>query len=117
MFKTELAKLVEEIGIPIQISHFPPGTSKWNKVEHRLFSEISKSWAGKPLISVETVVQLIGSTTTTTGLKVTCQPDYNDYKTGLKASEEEYDKVDIEWINIGTSNKWNYIIHGLKKDS
>ena len=115
-YKTELASLVEEIGIPIQVSHFPPGTSKWNKVEHRLFAMISKSWAGKPLISMETVVKLIGSTTTTSGLKVICKPDYNEYETGHNATKEDLDTVDIEWIQVGnTDNKWNYIIKGFEK--
>ena len=115
-YKTELATLVEEIGIPIQVSHFPPGTSKWNKVEHRLFAMISKSRAGKPLVSVEAVVKLIGSTTTTSGLKVICKPDYNKYETGQNATKEDLEKVDIEWIQVGnTDNRWNYIIKGYKK--
>ena len=115
MFKTELAALADEIGIPIYVSHFPPGTSKWNKIEHRLFSEISKNWAGKTLVNVKTVVQLIGSTTTTAGLKVICKPDFNNYETGKKATEEDLERVNIEWIKVGKSNNWNYIIHGFKK--
>ena len=115
LFKMELASLVNEIGIPIQVSHFPPGTSKWNKVEHRLFAMISKNWAGKPLVSVATVVSLIGSTTTTTGLKVICKVDENHYETGIKTSDAEFEKIDIEYIEVGTSNNWNYIIRGFQK--
>ena len=114
LFKMELASLVEEIGIPIQVSHFPPGTSKWNKVEHRLFAMISKNWAGKPLISVAAVMSLIGSTTTTTGLKVICKVDENHYATGRKIDDAEYEKIDIEYIEVGTSNNWNYIIRGFR---
>ena len=114
LFKMEIASLATEIGLPIQVSHFPPGTSKWNKIEHRLFAMISKNWAGKPLVSVETIVSLIGSTTTKTGLKVICKVDKNHYETGLKVSDADFDSIDIEYINIGTSNKWNYIIRGFK---
>ena len=114
LWKTELQALADEIGIPIEVSHFPPGTSKWNKIEHRLFAMISKNWAGKPLISVETIVSLIGSTTTKTGLKVICKVDKNHYETGLKVSDADFDNIDIEYLNVGTSNKWNYIIRGFK---
>ena len=114
LYKVSLAKLAKEIGLEIEISHFPPGTSKWNKIEHRLFSYISRNWAGKPLVDVQTVVKLIGSTTTKKGLKVTCITDTTHYETGVKVSDEEYENIDIEWINVGTSNKWNYRIRGLK---
>lgn len=113
LWKVELAKLAEETGLEIEVSHFPPGTSKWNKVEHRLFSYISKNWAGKPLISIETVIELIGSTTTKTGLKVICKEDKNIYEAGIKVGDEELDSIDIKYC--GPNKKWNYIIRGFKK--
>lgn len=112
LWKRELARLSEEIGLPIEVSHFPPGTSKWNKIEHRLFGYISKNWAGKPLIDIVTVVKLIGSTTTQTGLKVICEVDEKIYQTGTKVSDDELDKIDIEFI--GPNKGWNYIIRGFK---
>ena len=117
LFKLCLAKLAEETGLKIEVSHFPPGTSKWNKIEHRLFSYISKNWAGKPLVDIQTVVKLIGSTTTKKGLKVICVTDTNHYETGIKVADEDYEKIDIEWIQIGTSNCWNYYIKGFKQSS
>ena len=117
LFKLELANLASETGLTIEVSHFPPGTSKWNKIEHRLFSFISKSWAGKTLSDVETVVKLIGSTTTKKGLKVICKPDYNNYETGRKVADDMFDTIDIEWIHIGKNNKFNYKIRGFKPES
>lgn len=114
LFKLCLAKLAEETGLVFEISHFPPGTSKWNKIEHRLFSYISKNWAGKPLVDVETVVKLIGSTTTRKGLRVICIADKNHYETGVKVADEDYERINIEWIQIGSSNSWNYRIRGFK---
>ena len=116
LFKLELANLAKETGLIIEVSHFPPGTSKWNKIEHRLFSYISRSWAGKPLVNIETAIKLIGSTTTKKGLRVICMPDYNEYKTGIKVEDELFDSIDIEWISIGTGNKFNYRIRGFKDE-
>ena len=108
LFKVELQKLVNEINIPIEISHFPPGTSKWNKIEHRLFSQITKNWRGRPLETLEMIVELISSTTTSTGLKVQCAIDHNTYPRGIRISDEE-----LEGVNI-TRNEfcgnWNYTI-------
>lgn len=108
LFKVELQCLANEINIPIEISHFPPGTSKWNKVEHRLFSQISKNWRGRPLETLETIVKLISSTTTNSGLKVQCAVDHNIYAKGIKVSDEEYDRVNI--IRDAFCGNWNYII-------
>ena len=89
-------------------AHFPPGTSKWNKVEHRLFCFITKNWQGQPLVDVQTAVNLIGSTTTSAGLKVVCKADYNDYPLSKRGSDEEYRSIQIDKIN--PFGDWNYII-------
>jgi len=107
-WKYQLYQLAKRTGIEIHVSHFPPGTSKWNKVEHRLFCYISKNWQGKPLIDIETAIELIGSTTTETGLKVICQRDDNTYELAISVSEEEYESINIE--RIKPLEKWNYII-------
>ena len=108
LFKYYLQQLSNETGLEIHVSHFPPGTSKWNKIEHRLFCYISKNWQGQPLIDIETVVNLISSTTTKTGLKVDCRVDTNIYETGKKASEEQKENINIAFV--GSNEKWNYII-------
>lgn len=108
LFKVELQKLANELGIPIEVSHFPPGTSKWNKIEHRLFSQISKNWRGKPLETLETIVNLIASTTTVTGLKVTCAVDKNIYERGIKVSDEELEGINIQRNEF--CGNWNYTI-------
>ena len=97
----------------VHVSHLPPGTSKWNKVEHRLFSYISKNWAGKPLIDIQTVVSLIASTSTKTGLKVVRQPDNNVYLRGVAITDEEFDRILLE--PVGDFGNLNYIIRGFKK--
>lgn len=88
------------------------GTSKWNKVEHKLFCYISKNWQGKPLIDIETVVKVIGSTTTKAGLKVKCVVDEHKYPTGKKVADEELAAIDI--TQFGNNTGWNYIIKGFK---
>ena len=108
LFKIELQKLADELDMPIEVSHFPPGTSKWNKVEHRLFSQISKNWRGRPLETLETIVELISSTTTNTGLKVRCAVDRNIYPRGIKVSDEELAGVNI--IKNEFCGNWNYTI-------
>ena len=108
LWKTELQILADEIKIPIEVSHFPPGTSKWNKIEHRLFSQISKDWRGKPLETLSVIINLISSTTTDTGLKVKCTLDTNQYPSGIKVEDEE-----LEGINITRNcfhGEWNYVI-------
>jgi Rhodopirellula transposase DDE domain len=85
----ELAKLATETGLKITVCHFPPGTSKWNRIEHRLFAHISMNWRGRPLTSHEVVVQLIGATTTRTGLTVHAEADTGSYPTGIKVSKQQ----------------------------
>ena len=111
LWRMELAKLAEETGLELHIVHIPPGASKWNKVEHRLFCYISKNWQGKPLADVQCVINLINSTTTDTGLTVLCIPDWNKYFTGLKVSDDELEKIDIQYI--GPHSGWSYIIRGF----
>lgn len=108
LWKKNLQELANETGLEIHVSHLPPGTSKWNKIEHRLFCYISKNWQGKPLYDIETVVNLIGATTTKKGLRVKCIVDSNEYEKGLKISEEEKQKINIEFC--GPNESWNYII-------
>ena len=108
LWKYQLGEFANRIGLEIHVSHFPPGTSKWNKIEHRLFCYISKNWQGKPLISVDAAVKLIGSTTTTTGLKVICQRDDRVYETGKRVSDEVFELININKIEPFQS--WNYVI-------
>jgi hypothetical protein len=108
LFKHYLQNISNETGLEIHVSHFPPGTSKWNKIEHRLFCYISKNWQGQPLIDIETVVNLISSTTTKTGLKVACTVNSNSYETGIKITTEQKENINITFI--GPNEKWNYII-------
>ena len=108
LFKLQLQQFANQSGLEIHVSHFPPGTSKWNKIEHRMFCYITSHWKGQPLISVETVIQLIGSTTTTTGLKIKCMKDDTVYKIGKKVSDEEFATIKIKTVN--TMPEWNYII-------
>lgn len=108
LWKLELQKLADETGLSIQVNHFPPGTSKWNKIEHRLFSFISQNWRGKPLISHEVIVQLIAATRNKTGLKVECQLDTNIYPKAIKVSDSEMDKINIQ--RGAFHGEWNYTI-------
>ena len=109
LWKTELQKLANELLIPIEVSHFPPGTSKWNKIEHRMFSQISKNWRARPLESLEVIVNLIASTTTESGLQIKCGIDTNEYKTGIKVSDEELAGVNL--VENELCGKWNYTIY------
>jgi len=108
LWKKQLQELSNEINMEIHMCHFPPGTSKWNKIEHRLFSNISKNWRGKPLVSYEVIVNLIASTVTTKGLKVQCEIDKNEYKTGIKVTDKEMKNIKI--IQDEFHGEWNYII-------
>jgi hypothetical protein len=108
LWKLELQKLADELDIPITVCHLPPGTSKWNKIEHRLFSFITSNWRGKPLISHQVIVQLIGATTTKTGLKVRCQLDPMTYPAGIKVSDDELAAVNITRHEF--HGEWNYTI-------
>jgi transposase len=98
LWKVKLQELANELGITLKVSHFPSGTSKWNKIEHRLFSFISKNWRGKPLVSLAVIVNLIGSTKTSTGLTVKCVVDQNEYKKGIGVSEQELEKVNLQKV-------------------
>jgi len=108
LWKLELQKFVDEIGLAISVCHFPPGTSKWNKVEHRLFSFITSNWRGEPLIDYETIVNLIDKTTTAKGLKVKCRLDRHKYPTGRKISDEEMKHVNV--VRDTFHGEWNYVI-------
>jgi len=108
LWKAELQILADDLDIEITVLHFPPGTSKWNKVEHRLFSFISKNWRGKPLISLALIVNLIGSTKIGGGNRVDCVIDKNKYEKGIEISDEEYDRINIK--NHKFHGEWNYTI-------
>ncbi|HEX6862108.1 MAG TPA: ISAzo13 family transposase [Thermoanaerobaculia bacterium] len=109
LWKVELQKLADEIGIPLSVSHFPPGTSKWNKIEHRLFSFITQNWRGKPLVSHEVIVNLIASTTTEKGLRVQAKLDQAKYPTGRKVSDREIEELDLRPDSF--HGEWNYTIY------
>ena len=108
-WKLHLQKLSDQLKIPITVCHYPPGTSKWNKIEHRLFSFVSMNWKGRPLVSYEAVVNLIGNTKTRTGLKVKAMLDKNSYETGQKVSNEEMQELRLK-IHPFHGN-WNYTLH------
>jgi DDE family transposase len=110
LWKVELAKLATEIGIPITVCHFPPGTSKWNKIEHRLFAFISMNWRGRPLSSHEVVVNLIGATTTRAGLKVHAEADTNTYPRGLKVTDQEMAEIRPQLKPHPFHGEWNYTL-------
>ena len=109
VWKSELATLAAETGLIITVCHFPPGTSKWNKIEHRLFSHITMNWRGRPLTSHEVVVETIASTRTHTGLRVEATLDTGDYPTGVAISKERFDALPIERHAVHGS--WNYTLH------
>jgi len=111
LWKYGLQKLANCTGLEIHVSHFPPGTSKWNKIEHKLFCYISKNWEGQPLVDIETIVNLISNTTTSRGLTVQCVVDEHKYALHIKISDEEYKKIDIK--KDEKFGDWNYTIHPL----
>lgn len=108
LWKLELQKLADETGLTITVCHYPPGTSKWNKIEHRLFCHITQNWRGRPLTSRLAVVELIAATTTKTGLKVRCELDENSYQKGVKVSDEEMATLNI--TPDAFHSEWNYTI-------
>jgi hypothetical protein len=108
LWKVSLQKLANATGLSILVCHLPPGTSKWNKVEHRLFSFISSNWRGEPLRDYETVVRLIAGTTTAKGLTVTCRLDRRMYPAGRKVTDEEFDRVNLR--PRAFHGEWNYLI-------
>jgi hypothetical protein len=109
LWKWELQKLADQTGLRISVCHFPPGTSKWNKVEHRLFSFISSNWRGEPLRDYETIIHLIAKTTTAKGLKVTCRLDRRKYSTGRSVSREQMNQIMLQPHKF--HGEWNYVIH------
>ena len=108
LWKAELQNLANETGLEISVSHFPPGTSKWNKIEHRMFSQISKNWRGRPLESLRVIVNLIAATTTSTGLTIQCQLDLNHYPKGIKISDDVMASLNIAGDEFHSN--WNYTI-------
>ena len=108
LWKIELQNLANELKLPISVCHFPPGTSKWNKIEHRLFSQITKNWRGRPLVSLEVIVNLIAATSTEQGLRVLCNADTRLYETGIKVSDEELAGVNL--YSDPFHPEWNYTI-------
>lgn len=108
LWKVELQKLADETGLEISVCHFPPGTSKWNKIEHRLFAFITQNWRGKPLVSHEVIVNLISATTTKKGLQVECQLDKKSYPKGIKIPDEIMEQINI--IRSDFHGEWNYTI-------
>ena len=108
LWKRELQRFANETGLHVTVTHLPPGTSKWNKIEHRLFAFITQNWRGKPLVSHQVIVQLIGATTTETGLRVTCEIDGGLYPKGIKVSNEEMETLNITRADF--HGEWNYTI-------
>jgi hypothetical protein len=108
LWKTELQRLADETGLRITVCHFPPGTSKWNTIEHRLFCHITQNWRGRPLVSLEVIINLIGNTTTRTGLKVQAALDPAAYPTGVKISDADFASVQLE--PAAFHGDWNYAI-------
>jgi transposase len=106
LWRVQLQKLADELPMTVQVCHFPPGTSKWNKIEHRMFCHITNNWRGRPLISRQVVVNLIGNTTSRTGLQIRSQLDENTYKAGIKVSDEELASLAIDRDDF--HGEWNY---------
>jgi hypothetical protein len=108
LWKLELQKLADETGLEISVCHFPPGTSKWNCIEHRLLSFVTKNWRGQPLVSHEVIVSLIAATTTRTGLRVQSQLDIGHYPKGIKVGKKEFASIQIHQDTF--HGEWNYAI-------
>ena len=114
LWKRELQVLADELGIAITVCHLPPGTSKWNRIEHRLFAFITQNWRGKPLVSHQVIVQLIANTRTNTGLTVACQIDANAYDKGIKVSDAEMAALNIQTDDF--HGEWNYTFAPRRPD-
>ena len=108
LWKMELQKLADRLKIDIHVSHFPPGTSKWNKIEHQMFSYISINWRGRPLTTYNVIVNLISNTRTKTGLQIRAEMDTNQYEIGIKISDEDFKKINLTKCKF--HGEWNYII-------
>ncbi|PIX16631.1 MAG: hypothetical protein COZ72_00420 [Elusimicrobia bacterium CG_4_8_14_3_um_filter_50_9] len=113
LWKWELQKLADQTRLSISVCHFPPGTSKWNKIEHRLFSFISQNWRGRPLVSLAVIISLIAATRTNGGLKVRCELDQGRYPKGQKITDDQMDKLNIAPAKF--HGEWNYTIHPRRK--
>ena len=109
LWKVELQKLADETQMPIKVCHYPPGTSKWNKIEHRMFCHITQNWRGRPLTSRAAVVELIAATTTKTGLRIACALDERTYEKGIKVTDAEMAALDIRGDTFHP--EWNYTVH------
>jgi len=108
LWKVSVQDLADLLGLPITVCHFPPGTSKWNPIEHRMFCHITQNWRGRPLVSRGVVVNLIGHTTTRTGFEIRAELDTNSYETGIKVTDEELAAVRITRDKF--HGEWNYTI-------
>ena len=108
LWKVELQGFADETGLAVTVCHLPPGTSKWNKIEHRLFAHLSINWRGRPLISHEVIVDLIGTTRTKTGLRVKAELDTAKYPTKIKVSDDELEQVNLQVHDF--HGEWNYTI-------
>jgi hypothetical protein len=108
LWKVELQRFADESRLNIQVSHYPPGTSKWNKIEHRMFCHITQNWRGRPLESLETVVNLIGSTTTPAGLRVRAGLDRNRYAKGIEVTDEAMAALNVRIARV--RGEWSYVI-------
>ena len=108
MWKVALQGLADELGLALSVCHFPPGTSKWNKIEHRLFCHVTRNWQGQPLETYEVVVSLISATTTEAGLKVYAELDATKYQKGRKVPDEEFAQLNIRPSRF--HGEWNYVI-------
>lgn len=113
LWKYELQKLANKYDLEIYVSHFPPGTSKWNHIEHKMFSYISINWRGKPLTDYNVVVNLIGNTKTKSGLEISAELDTKKYQKGIKISDKDFNKIKI--YNSRFHGEWNYIIKPWKE--
>ena len=108
LWKRELQRFTNETGLAVTVTHLPPGTSKWNKIEHRLFAFITQNWRGKPLVSHQVIIQLIGATTTNTGLQVSCEIDANLYPKGVQVTQQEMQAINLKRAEF--HGEWNYTI-------
>ena len=115
LWKRELQVLADELRIAITVCHLPPGTSKWNRIEHRLFAFITQNWRGKPLVSHQVIVQLIANTRTEAGLTVACRIDTGAYQKGIKVSDDEMDALNIQLANF--HGEWNYTFTPRQPDT
>ncbi len=109
LWKRELQRFADETGLAVTVIHLPPGTSNWNRIEHRLFAYISQNWRGKPLVSHQVIIQLIAATTTNTGLSVTCEIDHSLYPKGIKVTDAEFEAINI--VRNAFHGDWNYTIY------